>query len=75
VVQALLILATEEAEHSSHAPFYILGLVLAGLAVAVAAVGIARKETFPPTEGAKRAVMGVTALLVIAVRASAVLTA
>ncbi len=74
MLTALLILATEEGG-ASHTPFYILGLVLAGFAVVVAAVGIARKETFPPSDGAARAVMGLAAVLVVVVCASAVITA
>ena len=74
MLTALLILATEEGG-ASHAPFYVLGGILAVFAVVVAAVGIAGKETFPPSDGASRAVMGLAAVLVIAVCASAVITA
>lgn len=70
---ALLIAATEEG--GSHAPFYALGGALALFAVLVGALGISRRATFPPSDGAARAVMGLAALLVVAVCASAVITA
>jgi hypothetical protein len=69
---ALVILAAEE--HSSKVPYYIAGIVLAAFAVIVSAIGISRHETFPPSAGAARAVIGLAVVLVVATMASAVLT-
>ena len=75
MLEALITLATEAAEEeSSKAAFYIAGGVLAAFAVIVAAIGIRGHETFPPTKGAARAVMGLAAILVAATMAAAVLT-
>jgi hypothetical protein len=76
VLQALITLATEAAaeEESSKAAFYIAGGVLAAFAVIVAVIGIRGHETFPPTKGAARAVMGLAAILVAATMATAIIT-
>ncbi|MGH2948299.1 MAG: hypothetical protein ACRDPC_18935 [Solirubrobacteraceae bacterium] len=75
MLQALIALAVEAAEEeTSKVPFYILGGVLAAFAVVIAAIGIRGHETFPPTKGGARAVMGLAALLVVATMAAAVLT-
>jgi hypothetical protein len=75
VLDALITLAAAAAEEeSSKAAFYIAGGVLAAFAVIVAAIGIRGHETFPPTRGAARAVMGLCAILVAATMATAVIT-
>ena len=68
---ALIILAAEE---SSKTAYYVAGAALAAFAVIISAIGISRHETFPPSKGALRAVMGLAAILVVATMASAVLT-
>jgi hypothetical protein len=76
VLATLLTLAATEGGHeSSKTAFYVLGGILAGWAVLVAAVGILRHETFPPSAGGKAGVMAVTTLLVVATMASSILTA
>ena len=72
----LTLAATEGGGHeTSKTAFYLLGGVLAGWAVLVAAVGILRHETFPPSAGGKAGVMAITTLLVVATMASSILTA
>jgi hypothetical protein len=73
VLQALITLAQAE-EESSKTAFYIAGAVLAAFAVVISAIGIRGHETFPPSRGAARAVMGLAALLVAATMAAAILT-
>ena len=70
----MLALITFAAEEGSKTPYYVAGIALAAFAVIVSAVGISRHETFPPSRGAARAVMGLAIVLVIATMASAVLT-
>jgi hypothetical protein len=70
----LLPVVTFAAEGASKTPYYIAGGALAAFAVIVSAIGIRGHETFPPSRGAARAVMGLAAILVIATMASAVLT-
>ena len=67
--------AEAEAEESSKTAFYISGSLLAAFAVVIAATGIRRHETFPPSARGRVAVIGLAALLVAATMASAVLTA
>ncbi|MDQ4040980.1 MAG: hypothetical protein M3141_04450, partial [Actinomycetota bacterium] len=62
------------ASEPSKAPFYVAGAVLAGWAVLLGAAGI-RQPDFPGTATAQRAVMGVSALLVVVTLATAVGTA
>ena len=69
---AFVILAAEE--HHSKTPYYIAGIALAAFAVIISAIGISRHDTFPPSAGASRAVMGLAVVLVVATMASAVLT-
>lgn len=66
--------ASEEGKETSKVPFYICGGALAVWAVAVSLVGISRHEEWPSSESTTRAVMGITAMLVIAAMASAVAT-
>ena len=73
---ALLVLAAETSAESqpSKAPFYIAGGLLVVFALAVSALGL-RSETFPPSRGARAAVIGVALVLVAAAMATAVITA
>ena len=74
MLHALITFAAEEAEGSKTA-FYVIGGTLAVFAVVVSAVGIRGHETFPPTAGAYRAVIGLAFVLVVGAMAAAVLTA
>jgi len=72
----LLVLAAEtvkEEEEAAPTLFYIAGGVLAAWAVLLAAIGLSRPE-FPGSDLASRAVMAVSALLVAAAMAAAVVT-
>jgi hypothetical protein len=69
-----LILAVEEEAEPSKTPFYIFGGLLAAWAVVLSGIGMSQ-ATFPATTGAKRGVIGLTALLVAAAMATAVITA
>jgi hypothetical protein len=73
MVHALLVLAAEEAEPSKTA-FYICGGALAAWAVALGFVGL-RSPDFPGGESGQRGVIGITAVLVVAAMATAVITA
>ena len=61
-------------EESSHLAFYVLGLVLAGWGVAVAAIGMMRGGRFPTSTSARNLVMLTTTVLVVAACGSAVVT-
>jgi hypothetical protein len=74
VLHALVTFAATEGEEGSKVAYYALGGILSVFAVVVSAIGIRREETFPPTTGAARAVMGLALLLVLGTMASAVLT-
>jgi peptidoglycan/LPS O-acetylase OafA/YrhL len=73
VLGALVTLAQAE-EESSKTAFYVAGAVLAAFAVVISAIGIRGHETFPPSRGAARAVMGLAIVLVAATMAAAILT-
>jgi hypothetical protein len=66
--------ATEEGHESSKTLFYVCGGLLAVWAVVVSAAGIRAHETFPPSPRAARGVMAISAVLVLAAMASAVIT-
>jgi hypothetical protein len=73
-MHALLIFAAEgAADHGSKTAFYVAGLVLAGWAVLVGGIGVAR-PAFAERSGTGHAVIGVTAILVVAALAAAVAT-
>ena len=75
LLDAITIFATEAGgEESSKVLFYVCGGLLAVFAVAVSAIGISRHDSFPPSKGASRAVMGLAGLLVLLAMASAVIT-
>jgi hypothetical protein len=71
---AALLLAAEAAEKSK-APFYICAglLILFGFGLGIG--GTMRHETFPPSDGAARAIIGIGALLVAGTMVTAVITA
>jgi hypothetical protein len=69
-----LIQAAEESEPSK-GPFYILAAVLVVFALALAGVGTARHETFPPSRAVATVIMLVCALLVAGTMVTAVITA
>jgi hypothetical protein len=70
---AWVVAAAEEAEPSKTA-FYIFGGLLAVWAVVLSGIGMS-SATFPATTAAKRGVIGLTAVLVAAAMATAVITA
>jgi hypothetical protein len=72
-VLSVLAAAAADEEHSKTA-FYVAGLVLVAWAVIISVVGTRSAETFPPSKGARTAVCALTALLVAAAMATAVLT-
>jgi hypothetical protein len=75
VLHALILFAQEHvAEESSKTAYYVAGSVLAGFAVLISVVGIARHGTFPGSKGARNGVMLLAAVLVAATMASAILT-
>ncbi len=72
----LHVLVTFAAETGpSKAPFYVAGGILALWAVTLSLVGISRGERWPSGDGAARAIMGVSVLLVAAAMTTAVVTA
>jgi hypothetical protein len=73
MVHALLVLAAEEAEPSKTL-FYLCGGALAAWAVALGVIGL-RSPEFPGNERTSRGVMAISAVLVVAAMASAVITA
>jgi hypothetical protein len=74
MLATLLTLAAETAEEEpSKTAFYILGSAAAVWAIVLFSVGM-RSPTFPGTPAAQRGVMAISALLVAAAIASAVLT-
>ncbi|HWH92792.1 MAG TPA: hypothetical protein VNT03_02930 [Baekduia sp.] len=70
----LLLAAEEGAEEPSKTAFYIFGGLLAVWAVVLSGIGMSQ-ATFPATVGAKRGVIALTALFVVAAMATAVITA
>ena len=73
MVHALLVLAAEEAE-TSKTSFYVIGGALAAWAVVLGLIGL-RSPDFPGSERGSRGVMAITAVLVLAAMATAVITA
>jgi hypothetical protein len=72
MVHALLVLAAEKAEPSKTA-FYLCGGLLAAWAVVLGVLGL-RSAEFPGGERGERGVIGISAVLVLATMAAAVLT-
>jgi hypothetical protein len=73
VLHAVLTFAATEGEKPSKVPFYICGILLVGWALVVATIGI-RNERFASEKRVGRAVMAVSAVLVLATMAMAVAT-
>ncbi len=71
---AIVTFAAEEAHKTSHTAFYVAGAVLAGWAVLVSFIGIRGHANWPSTDSAARGIMGISALLVVAACATAVIT-
>lgn len=69
----LAAVAEHAPEEGSKTAFYIAAGVLAGWAVLVGVIGVTR-PAFPRGEGAARGVMAISAVLVAAAMATAVLT-
>ncbi|GAC1437568.1 MAG: hypothetical protein NVSMB51_11920 [Solirubrobacteraceae bacterium] len=72
--EALILLAASGLHEKSKTAFYLLGGALAVWAVVVSAIGFTKPD-FPGDEGGARVVMGISAVLVVAATATAVLTA
>ena len=68
----LLLFAAAEAE-SSKLAFYLSAAILVICALAVAALGIARRD-FPATRGTSRGAIGISVMLVATTLASVLLT-
>jgi hypothetical protein len=73
MLSAIVLAAVEEAEPSKTA-FYIAGGLFAVWAVLLGAAGLSRAD-LPGTATAERGIIGITALLMVATLASALLTA
>jgi hypothetical protein len=73
VLHAVLTFAATEGEEPNKVPFYICGILLVGWALVVSSLGI-RNERFASEQRVGRAVMTVSAVLVAATMAAAVLT-
>jgi hypothetical protein len=71
---ALITAAESGAEESSKTAFYICGGLLAVWAVVLSLIGMS-SQTFPATVGAKRGVIALTLVFVVAAMATAVITA
>ena len=75
MLHSLILFAQEHVEEeASKTAYYIAGAVLAGFAVLISVIGIARHATFPASKGARNGVMLLAAVLVAVTMASAVLT-
>jgi hypothetical protein len=74
VLHSILVFAQEEAEEPSKTPFYVAGILLVIWALLVATLGI-RNERFASEKRVGRTVMAVSAVLVLATMAMAVVTA
>jgi len=76
MVHALLVLAAEAAEEAepSKTAFYVCGGVLAVWAVTLGFIGL-RSPDFPGGNSGQRGVIAITAVLVLAAMATAVITA
>jgi hypothetical protein len=70
----LLSFLAAEVAKPSKTPFFIAGGALAAWAVIVSALGLSR-PAFPGGQGAARAVSAISAVLVVAAMATAIITA
>ena len=75
MIDALVMLAAEAAEHeeTSKTAFYVAGSVLAAWAVVLSALGLSRAD-WPQDGGPAKAVMGISAVLVVATVAASIAT-
>lgn len=73
MLQALIVFAATEGEESSKTAFYLAGGLLAAYAVVLSAVGLSQPD-FPSSRGATRGLIALSALLVAATMAAAVIT-
>jgi hypothetical protein len=73
VLQALITFAAAEGVEPSKTAFYIAGGLLVAWALVIGVIGITRPG-FPARTGQARGVMALSAVLVVAAMASAVLT-
>jgi hypothetical protein len=69
------LLMAEELAEKSKTPFYILAGLLIVFGFGLGIGGTLRHETFPPSSGAMRGLLGVCVLLVAGTMVTAVLTA
>ena len=74
MLHSILVFAQEEAEEPSKTPFYVAGILLVVWALIVATLGI-RNERFASEKRVGRTIMAVSAVLVVATMAMAVVTA
>ena len=70
----MLALLTLAADTTSQVPFYVAGLLLAGWAVVLSFFGL-RQPTFPANGAAQRGVIAISAVLMVAAVATAIITA
>ena len=75
MLEAIVLFAAEEAHHKSHTAFYIAGGLLAGWAVVVSYIGLRGHANWPSSDSAARGIMAISAVLVVAACATAVITA
>jgi hypothetical protein len=75
VLATLITFAAEEGAEPSKTLFYFAGGLLVAYAIILGVVGVTRHETFPPSSGATRGLMLLSAALVAFAMASAVITA
>ena len=75
MLEATVLFAAEAAEHTSHTPFYVAGGALALWAVIVSAIGIRGHERWPSSPAVATAIMAISAVLVVAACATAVISA
>jgi hypothetical protein len=70
----VFLLAAEEAAEPSKGPFYVAGGLFAAWAIVLFAVGM-RSQSFPGSQTVERGVIAVSAVLMAAAMATAVITA
>jgi hypothetical protein len=75
MLAALLAAADTIKDEPSRTPFYVMAGVLVLAAVGLTAIGIRRHESFPSSDGAMRATIGLFLVLVAGTMITAVATA
>ena len=73
MLSALLTFAAADGVEPSKTPFYVAGGLLVAWALVIGFIGVTR-EAFPAKKAQARGVMALSAVLVVATMASAVLT-